>query len=131
MSSRRECKDDSSSLHPDRGRIRKQQLDKNTRQIRALKERHLNRKKSAKEQSKLKINLLVNKTRRLTRQLKKAEEKACDYSSDDILALSMLQCMTSNSKNKTLKLAASTPGFSPVRIRKAYSRKLRKRPILL
>ena len=58
---------------------------------------------------------MVNQTRRLKRHLEKAEEKASGSSCDEELALSLLQCMTPNSKSKTLKHVASTPGLIPVR----------------
>ena len=114
----RKCKDDSCSLHPDRGRIRNRQ-PKKTRQLHALAERRLNRRNAAKEHRKLqvKISELPNKTRRLTRHLKIAKERIGEISGDDTLALSILQCMTPNSKNKTLKRVASTPGLSPIRKR--------------
>ena len=110
----RKCKNDSCSLHPDWGRIRNRQ-PKKTRQLRALAERRLNRRNAAKEHSKLqvKISELTNKTRQLTRHLKIAKERIGEISGDDTLALSILQCMTPNSKNKTLKRVASTPGLSP------------------
>ena len=112
------CKDDSCSLHPDQGRIRNRQ-PKKTWQLHALAERHLNRRNAAKEHSKLqvKISELTNKTRGLTRHLKIAKERIGEISGDDTLALSILQCMTPNSKNKTLKRVASTPGLNPIRKR--------------
>ena len=79
-------------------------------------ERRLNRRKTAKEHSKLqvKISELTGKTRQLTRHLKIAKERIGEISDDDTLALSILQCMTPNSKNKAPKRVASTPGFSPI-----------------
>ena len=111
-------KGDSCSLHSNRGPIRNRQLKK-TRQLRALAERRLNRRNAAKEHSKLqaKISELTNKTRRLTRHLKIAEERIGEISGDDTLGLSTLQCMTPNSKNKTLKRVANTPGLRPIRKR--------------
>ena len=79
-------------------------------------ERRLNRRNVAKEHSKLqvKISELINKTRWLTCHLKIAKKRIGEISGDDTLALSILQCMTPNSKNKTLKCVASTPGLSPI-----------------
>ena len=75
-------------------------------------ERRLNRRNVAKEHSKLqvKISELTNKTC----HLKIAKKRIGEISGDDTLALSILQCMTPNSKNKTLKCVASTPGLSPI-----------------
>ena len=82
-------------------------------------ERRLKRRNAAKEHSKLqvKISELTNKTKGLTRHLKIAKERIGEISGDDTLALSILKCMTPNSKNKTLKRVASTPGLSPIRKR--------------
>ena len=82
-------------------------------------ERCLNRRNATKEHSKLqvKISELRNKTRWLTHHLKIAKERIGEISGDDTLALSILQCMTPNSKNKTLNCVASTLGLSPIRKR--------------
>ena len=111
----RKCKDDSCSLLRDRGRIRNRQ-PKKTWQLRAFAERCLNRRNAAEEHSKLQVKIieLTNKTGRLQHHLKIAKER---ISGDDTLPLSILQCMTPNSKNMTLKRVASTPGLSPIRKR--------------
>ena len=79
----------------------------------------LKTRNATKEHSKLqvKISELTNKTRQLKYHLKIAKERIGEISGDDTLALSILQCMTPNSKNKTLKRVASTPGLNPIRKR--------------
>lgn len=42
------------------------------------------------------------------------KKEICDYSSDDTLALSKMQCMATNSRNKKLRCVASTLAFSSV-----------------
>ena len=81
-----------------------------------MSERRTNRRRSAKEQDKLQVKVceMMNQTRHLKHRLEKAEEKASESSCDEELALSLLQCMTPNSKSKTLKRVASTLGLSPV-----------------
>ena len=106
--------DDSRSLHPNRGQIHNRQ-PKKTRQLHALAERRLNRRNAAKEHSKFKVKIseLTNKTRHLKYHLKIAKERIGEISGDDTLALSILQCMTPNFENKTLKHVATTPGLTP------------------
>ena len=62
----------------------------------------------------LQIIELTNKTGRLQHHIKIAKER---ISGDDTLPLSILQYMTPNSKNMTLKRVASTPGLSPIQKR--------------
>ena len=111
----RKCKDESCTLHPDRGRIRARPTGAKSRQARGLNARKCYRRDAAKEKESLivKISSLTNENRRLKRKLQVDNSPTVQNEND--LTRDLLDVLSPNSKRKTLKVVASTPGYTPLR----------------
>ena len=137
----RACKDTSCDLHPDRGRVRPERKLMQSRREVGIAEMKRNSKAKTRKINllNLQVSALVNEKRKLKRRLDRVQDKTnplpeseedldltageageadsarCD---SDLSASSfLLSSMSPQTKKKTLKRAASIPGFTPVKKR--------------